>query len=316
VAALRARRGGRRGGPAHATKGLVAALSILAACTSGRGAVEGPEQRETIAGREVLVWAPPDASTPRPVVIFSHGFHGCAQQSRFLTEALARRGYWVFAPNHRDARCGGGRGAGLRPEVPFRKPERWSDASHADRAEDVRAILGALADGPDPARPLDLGQLALVGHSLGGYTVLGLAGAWESWKLPGVRAVLALSPYAEPFLVHDTLRDLGAPVMYQGGTLDLGITPALRRPGGAYDRSPAPKYFVELGAAGHFAWTDLGGRAHSRILHYGLAFLDRYLRGASGDALTRSTPGVSTLRWESELGAGAARAPGSGAGSG
>ena len=32
----------------------------------------------------------------------------------------------------------------------------------------------------------------LAGHSLGGYTVLALAGAWPSWKLANVRAVLAL----------------------------------------------------------------------------------------------------------------------------
>jgi pimeloyl-ACP methyl ester carboxylesterase len=72
---------------------------------------------------------------------------------------------------------------------------------------------------------VDLDRLGLLGHSLGGYTVVGLAGGWASWKLPGVKAVLALSPYTDPFLVHRTLSGVSTPIMYQGGTLDLGITP-------------------------------------------------------------------------------------------
>ena len=42
-------------------------------------------------------------------------------------------------------------------------------------------------------------------------------------------ALLALSPYVQPFLVRGTPAGLGAPVMYHGGTLDFGITPALHR---------------------------------------------------------------------------------------
>ena len=30
--------------------------------------------------------------------------------------------------------------------------------------------------------------LLAIGHSLGGYTVLGLAGGWPSWKLPGIQS--------------------------------------------------------------------------------------------------------------------------------
>ena len=69
---------------------------------------------------------------------------------------------------------------------------------------------------------------------------VGLAGGWASWKTPGVKAVLALSPYTQPYLVHETLGGLAAPVMYQGGTGDFGITPSLRREGGVYDASPSP----------------------------------------------------------------------------
>src|SRR5262249_16167318 len=125
---------------------------------------------------------------------------------------------------------------------------------------------------------------------------------------PGVKAVLALSPYSQPFLVHRTLGGLAAPVMYQGGTLDLAITPALERSGGSYDQSSAPKYFVELEGAGHFAWPDAGLRsAHDSIVRYSVAFLDHHLKGAPADpVLTHTEPDVVLLRYDSDVGRGEA----------
>jgi len=266
------------------------------------------DQTTRIGGRDVDVWRPRGASSGRqPVIIFSHGFGGCGTQSKFLTEALAERGYWVFAPNHKDARCGPGRGGTMaRPEAAFRNPEEWTDKSYADRRDDVRAIMKILRDSAALADRVDLNQLGLVGHSLGGYTVLGVAGAWTSWKTPGIKAVLALSPYAQPFLAHSTLGGLSAPVMFQGGTLDLGITPWIRKNAGGYAVSPPPKYYVEFAGEGHFAWTNLRPEAHARIIRYSLAFLDRYVRNqtSGGDVLTKAGEGVSQLRYHSELGTG------------
>jgi hypothetical protein len=79
----------------------------------------------------------------------------------------------------------------------------------------------------------------------------------------------------QPFLVRHTLAGLDAPVMYNGGTLDFGITPALHKAIGAYDLSPTPKYYIELQAAGHFVWTDLRRTFHDPIVAYSLAFLNR-----------------------------------------
>ena len=262
------------------------------------------DAQETVklGGRDVVVWRPADATGRQPVIIFSHGFGGCATQSKFLTEALAAHGYWVFAPNHADARCGR-RGGFTRLEEPLREPEKWTDHTYANRGEDIRAIVSALATSGEFASHVDLTKLGLLGHSLGGYTVVGLGGGWPSWKLGGVKAVLALSPYTNPFLAHNTLSGLAVPVMYQGGTVDFGLTPWLRKPNGAYDSSPTPKYFVEFAGAGHLAWTDLRGDAHQRILDYSLPFLDHYVRGTpAAAALTKVENGVADLRYDSELG--------------
>jgi len=150
---------------------------------------------------------------------------------------------------------------------------------------------------------VDWSRLGLAGHSLGGYTVLALAGAWPSWKLDGIKAVLALSPYSQPFMVHKTLGGLSAPVMYQGGTLDFGITPSLHKTSGSYDLSPAPKYLVEFSKASHFAWTDIGIVAHNPIVYYSLAFMDHYVKGKPDEKrLKRVQPGVALYRYSSEFG--------------
>ena len=139
-------------------------------------------------------------------------------------------------------------------------------------------------------------SVALVGHSLGGYTALGLAGGWASWKQQGIKAVMALSPVCTPYSHHKTLKALDVPVFYQGGTRDLGITPAVKKPGGCFDQTPSPAYFVEFEGAGHFAWTDSKPEQHELINKYSLAFLDQYVRGVSSDVLTKKLTGVAELR--------------------
>ena len=134
--------------------------------------------------------------------------------------------------------------------------------------------------------------------------MLGLAGAWSSWKMPGVKAVLALSPYSQPFNLQHTIAGVSVPVMFQGGTKDFGITPFVSRAQGSYDQALAPKYFVDFEGASHLAvdGTDWQGSS-GRDRRYSEAFLDHYLKGdpASPD-LTAATPDVAELRYNSELG--------------
>jgi hypothetical protein len=87
------------------------------------------------------------------------------------------------------------------------------------------------------------------------------------------------APKIESFL--EDRSHLDVPVMYQGGTLDIGITPTVRRLGGAYDLTSSPKYYLELAGGGHFAWTNLNKSYQPTIDDYALAFFDRYLKGAT-----------------------------------
>jgi pimeloyl-ACP methyl ester carboxylesterase len=281
------------------------ALLIFAAWIFCANATEAGQDSVKLASLDVTVWSQrAEANVKQPVVIFSHGFHGCATQSRFLIEAFAADGYLVFAPNHRDATCNGGKGSRLsRAEIPFREPGKWSESTYRDRADDIRRLVAAIGTDNRFRAGADLSRIALAGHSLGGYTVLGLAGAWPNWKLPGVKAVLALSPYSQPFLLHGTLAGLSAPVMYQGGTRDFGITPAIQKTSGAYDQSPVPKYFVEFDKAGHLAWADVGMTAHEEIVAYSLAFMNHYVKGEPAKpSLTKKMSGVALIRYASEFG--------------
>ncbi len=295
---------------------LCGALMAFQQFTAMVGRTNHPVTEVTIAGRRVALWKPVGTAPPSgyPLILFSHGFTGCDTQSILLVEALADAGYFVLAPNHPDAWCGSAREKeGWYPgklfeklhstpsEKPFNFPDVWSDATYKNRAADLKAILDAvLAAGTFEGVPIDSNRIGVAGHSLGGYTALGVAGAWPSWKDPRIKAVLGLSPYCAPFLKKGNLAHLDVPVMYQGGTMDVTITPMVRRAGGAYDLNSTPKYYVEFGGAGHFAWTNLNEKYQPLIAEYAVAFFDCYLKGITGaldSIIANPRPeGVSSFR--------------------
>jgi len=87
--------------------------------------------------------------------------------------------------------------------------------------------------------------------------------------------------------------------MYQGADFDVGITPFLEGPSGAYQQSNAPKYFVKLRGGNHFTWTNFvcskqetvssciaDNRNAQLINSYSFAFLNTYLTHQSSQLLT------------------------------
>ena len=276
-----------------------ALLARLRARREGAASNEAPAgdtEQITLAGLHTYVWRPPGTGR-HPLVIFSHGLHGAGSQSRFLTREMARNGYLVIAPDHNDSVRGMlFDGAPLRPQVSFGRPDAWTDAVYADRRDDIRGLVAALKADPTWNAQIDWTKFALAGHSLGGYTAMGLAGAWPSWKMEGVKAVLALSPAVLPFVRQHTLTNVHVPVMYQGGTEDRGITPTLERAGGAYDQSLSPCIFVKFQGAGHFAFSDIRHEGHEGMLAYSIAFLDRYVKGDQTADPTKRLDGLADFR--------------------
>jgi len=244
---------------------------------------------------------PVDSCARFPLVVFSHGFSGCGTQTVYFTEELARRGYVVAAPDHKDALCsvtGKGNFHAIKTDQSFFSPEKWSDQSHIDRRDNLKRTISWMLASSDFKGSIAAGRIGAAGHSLGGYDVLGLIGGWESWKDDRIGAAVALSPYPTPFIVKNRLSAIRVPVMYQGAQWDMGITPYLRGDRGAFGLSNSPKYYVELKGGGHFEWTNLpcgsnpvarclSAKSNPRLIdEYAIAFLDRYLKNDAA-ALSR-----------------------------
>jgi predicted dienelactone hydrolase len=326
----------KRAAAARICIAFVAWLGITASDVAGENLCQYPYRVgfrvATIAGLRVALWYPTQAMPSRhaygggfsgvvapdaapacgrlPLVVFSHGLGGCGTQSLFFTEELARHGYVVAAPDHRDAAfctVDGTRGdlRHIAPEAPLFKPEQWTDATYVDRRDDLEALIDALLVDPVFGEAIDGRAIGAAGHSLGGYTVIGLGGGWLRWKDGRIRAVLALSPYVQPFMVQRSLGSLQVAMMYQGAGLDVGVTPWLD---GAYALTGAPKYFVKLRGGGHFAWTNVAcGKAQSvqaclerpepkLIAAYGIAFFNRYLKTMPPALLAGNGPGLAIYR--------------------
>ncbi len=259
-----------------------------------------------IGGMDVAVWTPAGTSPDRtyPLIVFSHGFTGCNGRSLFLTRALAAHGYLVMAPMHADNRCGLWRQDGRtdippepRAERPFNRAAGWTDRVYRGRRRDIETVMDRALAGPVLGVRTDPRRIGIAGHSLGGYAGMALAGAWPSWRDPRVGAVLALSPYAEPFLnPGGGLETLAVPVMLQGGTLDSDVTPVNIRPGSVYDRIGGPKYYVEFAGTAHIGWTDRVDQNHDAIARYSIAFFDCALKHTGCAALAQRAPGVSALK--------------------
>ncbi len=191
-------------------------------------AVSGPAVATTvpeitrIAGLDVAVWRPAGDGGKHPLILFSHGWSGCKTQSGHLMAAFAAQGMLVMAPDHADNGCV----SGLRCPAPAARssltPKTWTDG-HATRtgAHDItRPSGGGSVRRQDMGRLIDARRVALVGHSLGGYTMLGLAGAWPGWQIEGIAAVVALAPYAATFTTAGKLADVTTPMLFQAGDQD------------------------------------------------------------------------------------------------
>jgi predicted dienelactone hydrolase len=148
-----------------------------------------PERPHLIGapGHEIMVGAPiasgPIAGSRKryPLLLLSHGTGGTADSLDWLGAGLARAGYIVVAVNHPGNNA-------LEPYTPEGFLLWW------ERAADLSDALDAILADPKFAAHVDRDRIGAVGFSLGGYTVLELAGARTT---PGALQAFCASPEAD-----------------------------------------------------------------------------------------------------------------------
>lgn len=129
-------------------------------------------------------------ASPRPLVLLSHGTGGHRLTLEWLAAGLVRRGYVVAAVDH-----WGNTHDTAVPEYFLRS---W------ERPQDLSVALTELTRHPDFGPAIDPARVAAAGFSLGGYTVLALAGGkmdlaalYRFTDTPEGRAESAIPEFAE-----------------------------------------------------------------------------------------------------------------------
>ncbi|MEX2740974.1 alpha/beta hydrolase family protein [Rhizobium mongolense] len=118
---------------------------------------------ETPAFRGQPVVKDADAETgPHPLVILSHGYGGSWRNLAWLASELVHKGYVVAAPDHPGTTT-----------FDMRPPEAvilWK------RPRDLSRVIDALLSRRELTGGIASNRIAAIGHSLGGWTVIELAG--------------------------------------------------------------------------------------------------------------------------------------------
>jgi predicted dienelactone hydrolase len=129
----------------------------------------GPAGAELLVAGEVARDAPLAPIPARfPLILLSHGTGGSAQSIAWLATALAAQGYVVAGVNHPGNNA-------LEPYTMQGFLLWWK------RAQDISSVLDAmLADRAFGPR-IDPERIGAAGFSLGGYTMIALAGGITSW---------------------------------------------------------------------------------------------------------------------------------------
>ncbi|WP_311881077.1 MULTISPECIES: alpha/beta fold hydrolase [unclassified Pseudomonas] len=116
----------------------------------------------------VFVGAPavldaPAATGEHPLVVLSHGYGGSWINQTWLASALAHQGYIVAAVNHP--------GTTSRDRSPHAAAQLWQ------RPVDLSRAIDAVTAQPGKFGTVAKDRIAVIGHSLGGWTVLESGGA-------------------------------------------------------------------------------------------------------------------------------------------
>lgn len=243
-------------------------------------------------------------NSPYPLLVFSHGYGGSGLGAIFLTEELASHGWIVVAPDHND------RHTAVRIRTGQKKDfDRMGFLRHAKkisgfgpdergeflyRLEEMKTVLNMMPLSDSFGKFIDKGKIAVGGHSLGGFTALGLCGTIEQFYDNRIKAVLLFSTGAGGYLfTEDELAGVRIPSMYFLGACEKdqlrGTKTMAELANKVFQKLPPPKYLLEVKGANHFSFNNRfvdNWRAHllsgseeqfELIRQYSIAFLEKHV---------------------------------------
>lgn len=129
--------------------------------TADSGKTERVGENIAFSGIPALLNAKPVAQL-HPLLLLSHGYGGNWRNLNWLAQGMASQGYIVAAVDH--------------PGTTTLNKEEHVAQQLWERPRDLEVLLNYLTETPQIAGPVDPERIAAAGHSLGGWTVMELAG--------------------------------------------------------------------------------------------------------------------------------------------
>lgn len=247
-----------------------------------------PSQRSLTL--EVYRPQPGNLGRPFPLVLMSHGFSGDRHFLEYLAHHLASHGFTVVSVEHPGSNLGAIQGDRWAGEV-LAQGQLLPPEEFRERPQDLRRVLDEFSRRQRQGNPnFTTAQVTVIGHSLGGYTALALAGAkldppavarlcdrrffWNrapaDWlecgaaQLPSsalnlgdprVGRVVVLNPNGGKLFGDRQLADVTVPVFMATASKDR-ITPALDHQLRPFQSLTTEKYLLMAIGASHMSLTD------------------------------------------------------------
>ena len=257
--------------------------------------------------------------------MFSHGYGGSGLGSLFLTEYLASMGWVVIAPDHHD------RYSAVRiSEGQVKAFDRlgfYHDAkvigrsgpqqrgNYLYRVDELQQVMDWALGSAPYASLVNRDEVAVGGHSLGGFTALGLCGTLPERRDPRIKALLLFSTGAGAYLYReDELARVKLPTIYLYGEKEReqgrGERSMLELADKLYRNLSSPTYMYEVKGATHTSFNNRfsnnwGARMLSGdpeefavIRHFAVAFLRTYVEhlDEQRDGLVQANPMISRFQ--------------------
>ncbi|PRA79326.1 lipoprotein signal peptide [Ochrobactrum sp. MYb29] len=211
------------------------------------------------------------------LVVLSHGYGGSWRNLNWLANELTQQGYIVAAPDH--------------PGTTTFNKDADQAAKLWERPHDLSRVIDALTADPELAGRVDAQRIAVIGHSLGGWTVTALAGARfdtarfkkdcrihtspracslsaelglgnreleKEMSDPRIGAFVALDLGLARGLLPESLAGIHIPSLIISAGTDIGDMPARLESGYLAEHLPkSSSTYVEIPDAMHFSFMQL-----------------------------------------------------------